>query len=153
MTEVRQAFMDLFKVPGGKYVTPYESVYRDSRENDGAQVSGLLMGASAIDAQRWYRLGTAEITDQIKELPDHIAVEFGFMAYLSRKEQEFFSIRDDIHFRRSREMQRDFLASHILSWFGALCGRVTEKSDHLYFPSLCRFALDFAQRDLASLQS
>jgi TorA maturation chaperone TorD len=151
MSEVRQEFMDLFKVPGSKYVAPYESVYRDSREVEGTKVGGLLMGPSAIDAQRWYRLGAAEMTDQNKELPDHIAVELGFVAYLCHKELEFASAGDDTHFQRAKEMQRDFLALHILPWFGELCDRITQKSDYTYFPSLGRFALTFVEHDLISL--
>jgi TorA maturation chaperone TorD len=152
MRNLRQEFMDLFKVPGGKYVTPYESVYRDTREIEGTQVSGLLMGPSAIDAQRWYRLGAAEITDQIKDLPDHIAVELGFMAYLCRKEQEFALADDHSHLLRAREMERDFLASHIVPWIGDLHDRISKKSNHAYFRSVSQIAFSFARDDLSKLQ-
>ncbi len=37
-----QEFMDLFKVPGPKYVIPYESVFRDTREMAGEKVKGCL---------------------------------------------------------------------------------------------------------------
>lgn len=151
MKVLRQEFMDLFKVPGGKYVAPYESVYRDSREIEGTQVSGLLMGSSAIDAQRWYRLGAAEMTDHIKELPDHIAVELGFMAYLCRTEQEFQSTGDRDHAQRAREMEHDFLEAHILSWVGDLCDRIRKKSNHVYFNSVGQLALSFAEHDLRLL--
>ena len=43
-TEVEQDFDDLFLVPGGRFVTPYESAFRERRILDGQETPGLLMG-------------------------------------------------------------------------------------------------------------
>lgn len=111
--QARQEFMSLFKVPGGQYLAPYESVYRDTRDIEGQQVSGLLMGQSAIDVQKWYRLAALEISDSCRDLPDHIGLEFSYLAHLCRKEQEFLADGDKQRLHRAREMQRDFLAAHL----------------------------------------
>lgn len=149
----RQTFMDLFKVPGQRYVAPYESVYMDSREIDGRSVGGLLVGRSCVDARRWYQLAAADIIPNFKELDDHIGVELGFMSHLCGKETSFFSEGKSALLRRTWEIERDFLASHVVSWAGILRDKVLEKSDHPYFRAMARLSAEFAQRDLEALVS
>lgn len=149
----RQEFMNLFKVPGGQYVAPYESAYRDTREIEGQQVSGLLMGPSAIDVQKWYRLAALEIAPSVRELPDHIALELGYLAHLGRKESEFAASGDSSRHTRAREMQRDFLAAHVASWIGTLRDKLYEKSENDYFRAVADLAADFVRRDLADLEA
>ncbi len=149
---VRQEFMELFKVPGGKYVTPYESVFRYTREIEGQQVKGLLMGQSAIDVQKWYRLAALEISPEFKDLPDHIALELNYLAQLCAKEQEFAAGGDRAKLHRAWEMERDFLAAHVVSWAGALSDKIREKSDHPYFQAVAGMLAEFTCRDLATLE-
>ncbi len=149
---VQQEFMNLLKVPGGQYVTPYESVYCDTHAVPGKRVKGLLMGRSAVDVQKWYRLAAVEIADERKELPDHIGVELGYLAHLCGKEQQFASNGDDSRLARAWEMQRDFLAAHIVSWVGALRDRIHERAQHAYFRAVADMLVEFAQRDLATLE-
>jgi len=147
-----QEFMNLFEVPGGQYVAPYESVYRDAREVAGKQVRGLLMGQSAVDVQKWYRLAAVEISPEYRDLPDHITLQLGYLAHLCAKEQEFASSGDEARLTRTWEMQRDFLAAHVAPWITALRDKIHEKSEHAYFRVCSDMAVDFTQRDLATLE-
>ena len=128
--EARQEFMNLFKVPTGQYLTPYESVFRDTREVAGKPVKGLLMGPSAVDVQKWYKLAALEICAEYKDLPDHICLELNYLAHLCGKEQEFAAAGGKAKLTRAWEMQRDFLSLHVVSWIGKLRGKVYEKSRH-----------------------
>ncbi len=148
----RQEFMNLFKVPGAQYVTPYESVFRDAREIDGKQVSGLLAGQSSVDVQKWYRLAAVEVSDEFKDLPDHIVLELSYMAHLCRKEQEFAAAGDEDRLTRAWEMERDFLAGHIIPWIGLLRDKICEKTRHPYFRAVAELAAEFAVDDLATLE-
>ncbi|MCP4249754.1 MAG: molecular chaperone TorD family protein [bacterium] len=150
--QTRQEFMNLFKVPGGQYVTPYESVFRDTRDVAGRQVKGLLMGRSAIDVQKWYRLAALEIRDDYQDLPDHICIELDYLAHLCAKEQEFAAAGDEAKLTRAWEMQRDFLAAHVVSWIDELRDKIHEKSSHGYYRAVSNMAVDFTQRDLATLE-
>ncbi|MHC4441515.1 MAG: TorD/DmsD family molecular chaperone [Planctomycetota bacterium] len=150
--EGRQEFMNLFKVPGGQYVTPYESVYRDTREIAGKKVKGLLMGQCAVDVQKWYQLAALEIADEYKDLPDHICLEFNYLAHLCGKEREFDSAGDEAKLARTWLMQRDFLAGHIIPWIGLLGDKIHEKSQHTYFRAVADMAVEFTGRDLATLE-
>lgn len=151
--QAHQEFMNLFKVPGGQYVTPYESVFRDEREVAGTSVRGLLMGKSAVDVQKWYRLAALDISDEYKDLPDHVGLEFSYLACLCDKEQEFAETGDEGKLKRTWEMQRDFLAAHVVTWIEQLRDAIYEKSQHAYFRAVADLAVEFAQRDLATLES
>jgi TorA maturation chaperone TorD len=151
--QARREFMDLFRVPGGKYVPPYESVHRDSREVAGKRVSGLLMGQSAVDVRKWYRLAALEISDEYKDLPDHIGLELNYLAYLCGKEAEFAHGGEESRLQRTWEMQRDFLAAHVVCWVEDLRTRIREKSDNVYFRAVADLCVEFTGRDLATLEA
>ncbi len=82
MAALRQEFDDLFVVPLGRYVTPYEAVYRDQRLVGERVVGGLLMGPSTVAVLSDYRAGGVEVAPDCGELPDHIGIELNFMAIL-----------------------------------------------------------------------
>ncbi|TWT41685.1 chaperone protein TorD [Phycisphaerae bacterium RAS1] len=152
LSEIHLEFMNLLNVPGGKYLAPFESVYRDSREIEGQAVRGLLMGQSAVDVQKWYRLAALDFESDCKELPDHIGLELAYVAHLCRKEQDFEATGDAPRLSRAREMQRDFLAAHVDSWLGALRDRLYDKSTSAHYRTIVDFALGFVRADLASLE-
>ncbi len=150
VAELEREFMDLFKVPGAKYLTPFESVYRDRREIAGRMVGGLLMGPSAVDVQQWYRLAALDL--ECKELPDHIGVELAYLAHLCQKELDFAAAGDGPRLDRARQMQRDFLAAHVDAWLGALRDKLYEKSTSTHYRTIADFAVGFVRADLASLE-
>lgn len=150
--ETRQAFMDLFKVPGGRYVTPYESVYRNTRGVGDQAVAGLLMGDCAVDVQRWYRLAALDIAETVADLPDHIGLELGYLAHLCAKESEFAAAADDRLLTRDWAMERDFLAAHVVSWIADLRDRLYAKWPHPYYCAVADLAVEFTRRDLATLE-
>ncbi len=149
----RLEFTNLFLVPGGQHIASYESVFRDTREIEGQEISGLLMGQSALDVQQWYRLAALEISADFKELPDHIGLEFHYLAYLCDREQAFGDAGDSAKQTRAREMQRDFLKAHVLSWLGDLAEKIRAKATLPLYPAIASLAVEFCQNDLATLES
>lgn len=145
-------FTNLFLVPGGQHIAPYESVFRDRREIEGREISGLLMGQSALDVQQWYRLAALEIAGDFKELPDHIGLEFHYLAYLCEKDREFETLGDSAKQTRAREMQRDFLKAHVLSWLAELAKQIRVKAKLPLYPAIASLAVEFCQDDLATLE-
>jgi len=149
---LEREFMDLFRIPGGQYVTPYESVFRDTSVVAGKPVRGLLSGQSAIDVKGWYRLARFEISPDYQDLPDHVTLELRFMAELCAKEQELEDEDDLNRLDRAWEMERDFLAGHLAAWIGKLCEKIETKTQHPYFLYVSRLVRAFAHRDLATLE-
>ncbi len=121
-----QEFQALFLVPLGRYVTPYESVYRDEREIGETRVRGLLMGPSTLAVQRLYREAGLVISGDVKDLPDHIGLELAGMEFLCRTEARAWDREDLEDIRRMRDLQRRLLRDHLLQWVPALCARIRE---------------------------
>lgn len=150
--EWEQEFQDLFKVPLGRYVTPYESVFRDTRVVDGKAVSGLLLGPSAESVQRYYRLACAELPEEPKELPDHIGFELLFMAYLCGKESEFRQAGQQSFLLRALQIQRDFLSEHITQWLPDLRQKIYRHARLPLYPFLADLAVALTQGDMLMLE-
>lgn len=148
----RLEFMNLFKVPGAQYVTPYESVFQDTRDTEGQKSKGLMMGGAAGDVQKWYRLAALKISSEYKDLPDHISLELSYLAHLCAAEEKFASTADEGKLTRAWEMQRDFLAAHIVPWVEALCTAIHEKTQHPYFEAVAEMVVEFTRRDLTTLE-
>lgn len=150
--QLRQEFTSLFKVPGDQYVSPCESVYRDSRDVGCERAEGLPMGPSAVDVLKWYQLAAVQISEEYRDLPDHIALELNYLALLCAKEQDFATAGNDAKLTRVWEMERDFLAAHVVSWVGQLSDRIHQVSQNPYFQAVADMTVEFTHRDLATLE-
>ncbi len=146
-------FTQLFLAPGRQYLAPYESVFRDRREIDGREIAGMLLGASAVAVQQWYRLAALEMSEDFKELPDHIGLELHYLAYLCAKEREFADSGEAGKQTRAREMQRDFLKAHVLAWLPDLAQKVQANASMALYPAIAGLAVEFCRSQLALLES
>jgi TorA maturation chaperone TorD len=125
----------LFVGPGRLQAPPYESVYRDSR--------GLVMGPAARDVERRYAEAGLALAPEHRDLPDHIATELGFMAYLAMREAE----AKDEERRTWRERERSFLQDHLGVWLPLFCRRVKEASQHPFYTALAELTVTFVNLD------
>ena len=83
-------FEALFRVPGSRYLSPYESVYR----SQGAGGRGGLCGPETAAVERLYLKEGLGPNAEFTELPDHVGVELEFMAFLCRKAVEAMQAGD-----------------------------------------------------------
>jgi len=130
MPELDREYMELFVVPNSRYVAPYESVFRDHwllpatlkpGSNPGEaslKIKGLVMGESTLQVRHCYVQAGVFPGE---ELPDHIANELRFMAYLWSPEAEALA-----------DLRCKFCDEHILKWIGELREKVAE-NDRLGF--------------------
>lgn len=128
-----QEFQDLFMVPLGRYVTPYESVYRDQRQAGDAVVRGLLAGPSSMAVKRLYREAGADISEDFKDLPDHIGLELACMEFLCAEESRAWEQRDFEKAEQMRGLQKRLLHEHLLLWAPALCARIRENASGPFY--------------------
>ena len=101
----------LFVGPFELLAAPYGSVYtEDTRQ---------VMGRSTIDVLSFYEV--AGLSVDIKEPPDHIAIELEFMYYLCSKEATAASdnLSEDAY--RLRRQQTDFYFNALKPWAGKFC--------------------------------
>ncbi len=131
---LRQEYMDLFVIPTGYYVAPFEDVYRGQRQ-DGNQERGPLLGDRAVSVKTFYRAAGANLESTCKELPTHIGIELLFMSFLCEQEansrdhvgdEEVGSTVEEVLDGKEavaaiyRQWQIKFLHEHITDWFPQL---------------------------------
>jgi len=119
-----QEYQSLFVVPLGRYVTPYEAVYRDERVVEDEVVRGLLMGPSTAAVTVLYREAGAEVAPDLFELPDHVGLELGCMHVLCEAEARAWERGDRPAAARAQQLQWRLLIKHLLQWVPSLCRRI-----------------------------
>jgi len=156
-----QEFMDLFKVPTGRYVTPFEDVYRGAAAS-GKQGKGPLMGEYAVQVKKMYRQAGIEIEKECLEIPTHIGVELSFMCCLCEMELE--AIRKNkaavsleqveaayVDSIGCHKFQARFLNEHLTEWFPQLGKSIQAKTQSEFYRSLAIITEKFLVQDAASL--
>ena len=161
LSSLEQEYMNLFAVPTGRYVTPFEDVYRGKTDN-GQQIRGPLLGECAIRVKRMYRAAGTEMEKTCKELLTHIGVELSFMSFLCEMEAEAIinqegetyndqAEREAIDFLRFRELQITFLQEHLNEWFPQLSQSIQTNSRSQLYRGLTIITEKFLGQDTAFL--
>jgi TorA maturation chaperone TorD len=162
LPQLKQEYMDLFAVPAGRYVTPFEDVYRGIRQ-DGQQEGGLLLGERAIAAKVMYASAGAQMGSGCKELPTHIGVELSFMAYLCEREAAAYDQQDTLSATDEelespcetdiyRQYQLLFLQQHLNDWFPQLNCSIQAKAATRFYRGIAQLTEEFIDSDLAALE-
>jgi len=158
---LHQEFMDLFAVPTGHYVTPFEDVYCGGVVGDKGG-KGPLLGERAIAVTRAYRSAGAAMDRACMELPTHVGVELSFMSYLCDREAAASSReesdatpnsgeRDATDAIGFRELQARFLQEHLNEWFPRLSARIQACAGGPFYRGLAVITEEFLSRDASSL--
>lgn len=140
---LHQEYMDLFAVPTGRYVAPFEDVYQGAAESE-VPAGGRLLGERAVAARRIYREGGAGMDPACKELPTHIGVELSFMSFLCDKEAAEPG--------GTRELQLRFLTEHLNDWFPRLGRTIRERTDSRFYRGVVPLTGEFLSREAAGLR-
>jgi TorA maturation chaperone TorD len=137
-SELDREYMDLFVVPGPKYVAPYESVFRDrwllpevlkrgsNPGETGGTIKGLLMGESTLAVRETY-LRAGLLPEQ--DLPDHISNELRFLAHLCATEADAPASEA----RALAQTRERFRKEHVAKWIGDLREKVGERDRLGYY--------------------
>ncbi len=146
-----QEFQDLFMVPLGRYVTPYEAVYRDERTVGDTVIEGLLMGPSTLAISQLYREAGAAISEDFKDLPDHVGLELACMKFLCEQEARAWEGQGAGDARRMRDLQKRLLHEHLLQWVPALCRRIRENAPGPFYRGIAGLTLAYLRQDAGAL--
>jgi TorA maturation chaperone TorD len=149
--DLDQDYQDLFVVPLGRYVTPYEAVYRDERVVDGQVVRGLLMGPSTLAIRALYRAAGVEVAADLLELPDHVGLELACMAELCEAEARARDGGEAESVACARALQRRLLEDHLLQWVPSLCTRVHASARGAFYRGLAALTEAFLREEAMGL--
>ncbi len=129
--------------------TPFESAYHEGDVAPGGWVQAEL--------DRSYARAGLELSSEVAEPVDHVALELEFLALLAGREAQAWEQRSaagDAATTTARllEQQRDFLDEHLCVWFPAFAARLAAEDEHGAYAALSRLANAFLvhDRDLLS---
>ncbi|WP_163337450.1 molecular chaperone [Desulfopila sp. IMCC35008] len=113
----------LFVGPFELTAAPYGSVYIEKKRT--------VMGGSTINVARLYQ--DAGVSVDIKEPPDHIAIELEFMYYLCAKEAASAREGKDEESCLFREKQKAFFFNALMPWAVDFCEAIRQGTDNGFY--------------------
>jgi len=131
----------LFIGPFKLLAPPYGSIYLEN--------TARVMGDSTQDVKKRYAEEGLQV--DLKEAPDHIAIELEFMYYLISKEVAAVLNGDTINATGYLRKQRDFLAAHLGIWLPDFAGNVSSNAETAFYRKLAGLTDSFVKEDLESL--
>lgn len=132
----------LFVGPFKLLAPPYESVYLDT--------GGQIVGDSTVKIRNLYLEEGIDV--DIKELPDHVAIELEFMYYLINKEISAINDGADDKQQNNLNKQLYFLNEYLYRWISQFCRAVRENSQTDFYKSLSKVTETFVLNDLTFLE-
>lgn len=136
-TEVEEEYVRLFLV--NPEAPPYESFYIEPQR----RATGWIMA----QLEREYNQAGLIMSPESGELPDHVAVELEFMAFLCDQEAQGWDkdILEEIF--QALERQREFLSQHLGRWFPIFSGRVRQVVSEVFYGVVVEAAEAFIKHD------
>ena len=134
-------YTKLFIGPFGLLAAPYGSIYLENGE--------MLMGNSTINVLDLY--AEEGIKVDIKEVPDHIAIELEFMSLLAFKELEAKRAIDNNSIEIYHQKQQHFLNIHLGCWIEEFTEKLEKNAQTEFYRKLAQLTRDFIIHDKANL--
>ncbi len=123
LEELEVEYCRLFVGPGHVEVPPYESVYRNPELN---MQKGLIMGPAAQQVVKVYEEAGLQLKAEFHDMPDHIAVEFLFMAYLE-------AMHDSYPEEGFLDKKHAFINNHLGQWALGFADEVKNHGRHAWY--------------------
>lgn len=119
----------LFLNPNGPLAAPYESFWLG--EKDPSRLQEVTLAVIAI-----YGEGGFEISEDFRDLPDHIAAELEYLYTLIFKEARADAMNDPAGKIKPSELRRRFVAAHLGRWVSPFAAAVGSAAETSYYRSL-----------------
>jgi TorA maturation chaperone TorD len=138
---LRIDYSRLFIGPYRLLAPPYGSVYLENTRR--------IMGNSTLDVRNKY--ADEGLRLDIKEAPDHIAIELEFMYYLISKEIEAALSAESIDATSYLTKQKDFLDAHLGIWVSDFSNNIAVNAETAFYRDLACQTKSFIEADLKGL--
>lgn len=144
LEELACEYARLFIGPG-PHIGPYESLHREDAEQR------TLWGPAAAEVKRFIEQHGLSLSDDSTGIPDHISVEFDFLARLSREEVDALDAGDQERADLARRSRLNFFRDHVRQWVPAFCAQVEEQAKFAFYRDvarLCRAMVEVETEEL-----
>ena len=134
-------YTKLFIGPFGTLAAPYGSIYLENGE--------MLMGNSTVNVEDLY--AEEGIVVEIKEVPDHVAIELEFMSILANRKVEAMRAMDEKSVERYHQKQLNFLDIHLGRWIEEFTEKVEKNAQTAFYRNLAQVTREFILKDKTNL--
>ncbi len=142
---LRIEYARLFVGPFSLPAPPYGSVYMENERK--------VMGDSSMDAKRIYQSFGLDMSNSIKEVPDHVSVELEFMFFLIYKEIESIQSNASEQAQELIYHQKSFLSDHLNMWIADFTDCVIEHSGTDFYRNLAKATRIFITEEIDYLKN
>jgi TorA maturation chaperone TorD len=136
LESVRLEYHRLFSVPTGPYVFPYESCYSV------AEPPGPLMGPATVAVVDAYAQAGFALSPDFEDAPDHLGVEFRFVAELLDQEAQAWDDGDASEAERFASLRTRFCNEHLRKWVGKVADRIGASGISPFYAGLSSLATE-----------
>jgi len=133
LLEMERDYTHMFFSSKPRLVYLFESVYNE----------GKLLQDSTFQIARLYYDAGIKLIDDFKLPPDHIAVEFEFMAYLYFNEIKAINENHVDNALYAQNLQNEVMEKHLIAFGSALAGKVAEFARTVFYQSMARIIIPF----------
>ena len=122
---------------------PYASIYLEHDR--------LVWGNATIEALEIYREAGLKVSDDFRDVPDHIAAELEFVSYLISSQLKASEKSDNERLSKMLSIQDRFLADHLLKWSISFFDMVTESTGSTFYRESSALARKFMKAEISRL--
>lgn len=140
LLEMERDYTHMFFSSKPRLVYLFESVYNE----------GKLLQDSTFQIARLYYDAGIKLIDDFKLPPDHIAVEFEFMAYLYFN--ELAAIKENHREKAiyAQNLQKEVMEKHLIAFGSTFARKVAEYARTTFYQSMARIIIPFLANDTVS---
>jgi TorA maturation chaperone TorD len=125
----------LFLGPNQIAAKPYGSIWLEGQNS--------VMGDSTMAVQKLYEQGGFDMSEDFREVPDHIAVELEFLYLLIYRENEAARNGEPEALREKAALRKHFLDEHLGRWTAPFTAAVIAGAQCSYYRRLAELTLGF----------
>jgi TorA maturation chaperone TorD len=129
----------LFLGPNDILAKPYGSVWLSGEQP--------LMQGSTMEVLDLYREGGFDLSEDFRELPDHIAAELEFLYLLIFRENQARQAGDDDALASIIGLRQRFLGGHLGAWIGAFSAAMRAGAGTDFYRLLSELTVRFVTRE------
>jgi len=122
---------------------PYASIYLEDDR--------LVWGNATVEALKIYREAGLEVSDDFRDVPDHIAAELEFVSYLISSQLEAREKGNNERLSKMLSIQERFLADHLLKWSIPFFDIVIESTGSTFYRESSALARKFMKAEISRL--